>query len=614
MKYRYNSILGHKVSVDKNILIEGTINGMQKQFPKIPENIWKVILSLDPEVKGNQCGVTTRFLAQLTLNKAKQDNGFDNCEEYLLNVIKPAIAMLQEKGAIKQLGKLNVSDPMIDTKLINLAQTLENKKEANKFAREVSVINKSLELGAQEIYNSNRYLVLIPWTEESSNVFRDGEGNNTLCVWCTAWSGDNRWAYYMKSMHPLKIVFDKETGKLYQYCGSSDSWAGFRDQHNKKVNINEVIQDEACKNIILNDDAEMYAESAETVMNKFENKLSTTDKIVLKKYIFGNKKITLDGNNVENYEAYAVAIALHGPENVSGITLDEAEHLINNHEVFVYSEASDNEELGDFISEYIDELIDTLNVEEVIEQLSNVGFSDDALNYSFFDSTAYGDSMYDTIYDMENEDIEHEFKTVEDKIDHIKTYLNNNASVVDLCKIFNENSYIGKKSKETIGKMAEELRHVNDLNFNVHEFSYAVCLKYGKLSFEDFDVSKLEAKMDEEGGEGTFIDTLNDVCLQIVMDSMSYEDIFNRYCDIYGTDNALQTMLYDGSLNTNAVANYILETNGGELCMEDKGFKMIPVTLTNSGEEFKVYINARLSNDENTDDDINEAIDYLMGV
>lgn len=305
MKYRYNSILGHKIAVDSKFLIEGTINGMQKQFPKIPENIWKVILSLDPEVKGNQCGVTTRFLAQLTLNKAKQDNGFDNCEEYLLNVIKPAIAMLQEKGAIKQLGKLNVSDSMIDTKLIDLAQTLENKKEANKFAREVSVIKKSLELGAQEIYNSNRYLVLIPWTEESSKVFRDGEGNNTLCVWCTAWSGDNRWAYYMSMGNPLKIVFDKKTGKLYQHSNAKEEWAGFRDQHNNSADMKEIITDEDVINCLLNDDMNLYSKLADEVLKKFADSINDVDKQVLEMYKT-QSFITIDefGNEYEPEREY----------------------------------------------------------------------------------------------------------------------------------------------------------------------------------------------------------------------------------------------------------------------------------------------------------------------
>lgn len=98
-------------------------------------------------------------------------------------------------------------------------------------------------MGSKVIYESNRYIAFIPWTIASSKVMRGGEGSNNVCVWCNAWENNNRWEHYMNPRHPLKIIFDKKENKLYQYQGSKDTWAGFRDQHNNSLPMESVIND-----------------------------------------------------------------------------------------------------------------------------------------------------------------------------------------------------------------------------------------------------------------------------------------------------------------------------------------------------------------------------------
>lgn len=291
----YNEFL-NLIENDRRILNESTISGMKQQFPKIPDDIMNKIIKVDPDAdeSTNKCGIATRWLAQVCQNSAKEfakeiANSLDNTTKISIDTVMDNLKRtfntyidwaknIFDAAVYNHLTTFfnNLMSVSTDSSVcmkelrIYYEDCLKNENAKKESNRVIQVVKKSLTLGAKELYNDKNYLVIIPWTVESSIAFRDGEGTETLCVWCTAWPGNNnQWYKYMGSGYPLKIVLDKKTFKLYQYCDKKTGhWAGFRDQHNNELDMNDVLPPEVA-NVLREQQKDTYKKMAIDVLSNY---------------------------------------------------------------------------------------------------------------------------------------------------------------------------------------------------------------------------------------------------------------------------------------------------------------------------------------------------------
>lgn len=186
----------------------------EKYYSKIPQDIFKQIISADPTYnveKSNKMGKYGKWLLQLYINRQLKIEDLYKATTYLKYFIK-YYNVINDKD-------INKCKSLSD--LYNIvAYYMRNDYVATSKSDEVRKIKE----GAEKVYEDERWLVVIPHTQEASCYY----GKNTQ--WCTAAEQSNNMFNHYNDQGFLYINIDKLNNCKYQFHFESDSFMNENDE------------------------------------------------------------------------------------------------------------------------------------------------------------------------------------------------------------------------------------------------------------------------------------------------------------------------------------------------------------------------------------------------
>ncbi len=188
-----------------------------KYYSKIPEDIFKEIISADPTYrieKSEKMGKYGKWLLSLYMNRQLKIEDLYKATEYLQYFIK-YYNIIQ----VKDINKYKSLQDLYNV----ISIYMENDGD---IATSKSDKVRKIKEGAEKVYEDSRWLVIVPHTQAASCYY----GKNTQ--WCTAAEhGNNQFDNY-NNQGPLYINIDKVNNLKYQFHFESDS---FMDENDNPI-------------------------------------------------------------------------------------------------------------------------------------------------------------------------------------------------------------------------------------------------------------------------------------------------------------------------------------------------------------------------------------------
>ena len=212
-----------------NALMEGLdIRAIkEKYYSDIPEEDFGRIVAADPTSgNGARVGAYSKWLLSLYRHMSEMerrrfvDEDLNKAKEYLTVFDKYKSQLPQDARNISKYESL--------PKLYDAIKQFFNDKPHTK-----GEMKRQIKSGAEKVYEDERWLVVIPHTEEASCLY----GANTQ--WCTAAREDNRFDEYNEDGY-LYINIDKKNNRKYQFHFESYQFMDETDQDIKKPVLSTI--------------------------------------------------------------------------------------------------------------------------------------------------------------------------------------------------------------------------------------------------------------------------------------------------------------------------------------------------------------------------------------
>ena len=189
----------------------------QKYYSDIPENdFWKIVRAYPTSLQGKRIGKYSKWLFRIyrdmvesVLKKRFVKEDLTKATEYL-------------KDFDRYKNRLSMSQRDINTydSLSDLYLAIKSFRDTEK-----PITSRDIKSGAEKVYEDERWLVVIPHTEEASCLY----GANTQ--WCTAARKDNAFKEYNENGY-LYINIDKKNNCKYQFHFESNQ---FMDETDNRI-------------------------------------------------------------------------------------------------------------------------------------------------------------------------------------------------------------------------------------------------------------------------------------------------------------------------------------------------------------------------------------------
>lgn len=188
-----------------------------KYYSKIPEDIFKEIISADPTYrieKSEKMGKYGKWLLSLYMNRQLKIEDLYKATEYLQYFIK-YYNIIQ----VKDINKYKSLQDLYNVVSIYM-------KNDGDIATSKSDEVRKIKEGAEKVYEDNGWLVIIPHTQAASCYY--GKGTQ----WCTAAEYSHNMFDNYNNQGPLYINIDKVNNLKYQFHFESDS---FMDENDNPI-------------------------------------------------------------------------------------------------------------------------------------------------------------------------------------------------------------------------------------------------------------------------------------------------------------------------------------------------------------------------------------------
>ena len=220
-----------KLYINESNLLE-TLEDIKKYYPRIPDDIFKQLIELDPPYRGNDsAGKYGKWLLNLYNKGNLPEESFDEVTP-LLNQFTTYRNRIQNKdlNSYKSLDDLAdiLASVVDDDSMLTPRQKvrfLKNVKSGK------TVLDKSDDY--EIVLETPKFIVYVPNTHEAS--MKLGKGTE----WCTAHENPEWYKNYTENGGKLYIIKDKKTGDRWQY---SDLTGDFLDKYDEKFNVAELMQ------------------------------------------------------------------------------------------------------------------------------------------------------------------------------------------------------------------------------------------------------------------------------------------------------------------------------------------------------------------------------------
>ena len=220
-----------KLYIKESYELTEAIADIKKYYPKIPDDVFMQLISLDPTYKGNDsAGKYSKWLLNLYNKGNLTDEEFNEVTP-LLNQFTIYRNRIQNKdlNSYKSLDDLsNVLASVIDD------DSMLTNRQKVRFLKNVK--SGKIKTNAEDDYDvvleTPNFIVFVPNTHEAS--MKLGKGTE----WCTAHENPDWYNQYTENGGKLYIIKNKKTGERWQY---SDLKNAFLDSSDSEFDIQGLM-------------------------------------------------------------------------------------------------------------------------------------------------------------------------------------------------------------------------------------------------------------------------------------------------------------------------------------------------------------------------------------
>lgn len=228
-----------KLYITESNYVTEAIDDIKKYYPKIPDDVFMQLISLDPTYRGNDsAGKYGKWLLNLYNKGNLSEEEFDEVPD-LLN----QFTIYRNRIQNKDLNSYKTLDDLSDVlaSVVDDDSMLTDRQKV-RFLKNVKSgkIKTSAEDDYDTVLDTSKFIVYVPNTHEAS--MKLGIGTD----WCTAHENPKHYNQYTKNNGKLYIIKNKQTGEKWQY---SDLKGDFLNKEDNPFNVMDLLlQDEKlCK-------------------------------------------------------------------------------------------------------------------------------------------------------------------------------------------------------------------------------------------------------------------------------------------------------------------------------------------------------------------------------
>ena len=189
----------------------------QKYYSDIPENdFWKIVMADPTSLQGKRIGKYSKWLFRIYRDMVESVLK----KRFVKEDLTKATEYLKDFDRYKSRLSINQRDINSYDSLSDLYLAIKSFRDAEK-----PITPKDIKSGAEKVYEDERWLVVIPHTEEASCLY----GANTQ--WCTAARENNSFKEYNENGY-LYINIDKKNNCKYQFHFESNQ---FMDETDNRI-------------------------------------------------------------------------------------------------------------------------------------------------------------------------------------------------------------------------------------------------------------------------------------------------------------------------------------------------------------------------------------------